>query len=719
MLQRETLCIRNGIICQKSVNGMYNTILIYIVLFLLCIGTPSAICQSQETGTVHGQVTDRKNNPLPNYTISTVSPTDNITYAATTNSGGQFTLEDLHAGSWDIKVRYNSTRLTQRTVIVTAESKHRIDFVIDGKASISGFLLDSNNKHPISIANSIKVVLLTNDGEPSDQIYKGKVSNGYFQVENLLPGHYKVIDAFDGFVFSMQDSPVIRLYADNHDGGVEIYLKPGASIHGRIVDAKNGQPISNVFVSVASEKSNSIYTDGEFLHDTETDINGEFQITTPNDSDIYYAFTVIASHPQYQTQRWQWEMSPNKENYALGKLTLNAFLSLQGTVYGTNFRNNVENLAVQLKMHTKSGDFFRAAAQPEHTVYTDAHGRFLFSELHPITYSLKVTQHDVVIGFLESVNPQSSKPLKIRLPKLQTLRGTVVDTQQQPITAVDLYAAHRTENPYAHDTLLSKKQTDTNGNFTMQLFNTKTQRLSVEVSKKGYLTRIYPEVTIEKDPLIITLHKGYAIKGQVILPKKIASDGYYEVKVFNHNTKMVPTLNPLALNKPLISKRFPVTEQTFLIDGLFEELYSVYIMGDGIAATATDVKASTNGEEVFIVAEKPTVGIKGQLLWTDTGQLIKNAVVSRSWYPWELSRYDMSLTLDRFETQTDAEGKFSFSNLTQARYELYIRVIQSKFDRDLETFQRVEIQKRVKIPYCTGHIQRIYIGKSDGVAFAE
>ncbi len=698
---------------------MYNTILFYTVLILLCIGTPSAICQSQELVSIYGQITDKQNNPLSNYTISTISPKNNITYATTTNSGGQFTLRNLHVGTWEVKVLYDSTLLTQREVIVAEKSKLRTDFVIEGKASISGFLLDSTNKQPIPITSSIKVVLLTVDGEPSDQIYNGEVSNGYFQIENLLPGRYKFIDGFDGFVFSKLDSPMVRVYAANHVGGVEIYLKTGASIQGRIVDSKNGQPVSNVFVSVASEKSDSIYPDGQFLHETETDINGAFQITTPNESDIYYAFTIIASHPRYQTQRWQWEMTPSKKDYALGDLTLNPFLALQGTVYPTNSKNNVEELVVQLKMHNKSADFFRAAAQPEHTVYTDTHGRFLFSELHPITYSLTVTQNDVIIGFLESVDPQSSIPVRIRIPKLKTLRGTVVDTQQQPIVGVHLYAAHRTDNSYAHDILLSQTQTDTNGNFTMQLYKTKSQRLSVEVSKKGYLARVYPNVTIEKDPLIITLHKGYAIKGQVILPKDIPSDGYYEVKVFNHNTKMMPTLNPLALNKPLMSKRFPVTEQTFLIDGLFEEQYTVYLIGDGVAATATDVKASENGGEVFIVADKLTVGIKGQLLWTDTGEPVQNAVVSRSWYPWELSRYDMSLTLDRFETETDTQGMFSFTNLTQARYELNIRAVQSKFDKDLKTYQRFYIQKQVPIPYCSDNIHRIYIGKSDGTQFIQ
>jgi hypothetical protein len=261
-------------------------------------------------------------------------------------------------------------------------------------------------------------------------------------------------------------------------------------------------------------------------------------------------------------------------------------------------------------------------------------------------------------------------------------------------------------------------KTDANGTFQMQLIDTKPHLLSVEVSKKGYLSRVYPKVEIGKDPLIVPLQKGYAIKGRVILPRNVPSDGYYEVKVFPENTSMEPTLNPLTLNRPLLSKRFPITETAFMLDGLFEEKYTFYVAGDGIAATGINVKASANGEEAFIIADRPVVGIKGQVLWADIGEPVRNAVISRSWYPWELSQYDMSLTLDRFKTETDAQGKFAFSNLTQERYQLHIRAVQSVYEKETKTYQRVHIQKQVTIPFCTDNVYRIYLGKMDGTPFA-
>ena len=704
---------------NRIINRVYNTIITSVTLFLLYFGGSIGICQSQQVGTIQGLVTDKQNHPLNGYTISAVSQTDNITYSAKTNSGGQFSLTNLPAGTWEVKVRHLSTLLAQREVTITKESAVNANFTIEGTGIISGFLLDSDNKLPLPITGEVQIGLLTHDDEWIKKKYRGEVSNGYFEIKNLLSGRYVIVDAFDGYVFAISDSPVVSVYPGGHVGGVEVLLKPGASLDGRFVDVENGLPISGVFISVASEKSESIYPDGAFIHETESDTNGEFRLTTPNDSRVYYAFTVIASHPRYQTHRWRWDMSPDKNVYELGDLSLKPFLSLQGKVFTSNPHYTVNGLKVQLRMHNKSADFFRAGAQPEHIVQTDAGGNFVFSELHPIEYSLTISRDDVIIAFLELVNPQSKKHLKIRLPKLKTLHGKVVDMQQRPIAEANLYAARQSENRDGHGAILTMTQTDINGAFRMQLLETVPHLLSVEVSKKGYLSRVYPNVKIGKDPLIVLLQKGYAIKGRVILPQNVPSGKYYEVKVFPENTSMEPTLNPLMLNRPLMSKQFPVTETTFVLDGLFEEKYKLYITGDGIAATEIDAEASANGEEVFIVADRPTSEIRGQVLWADTGEPVQNGLVSRSWYPWELSQYDMSLTLDRFETETDAQGRFSFSNLTQERYQLSIRAVISVFEKETGIYQRVHIQKEVAIPVCNDNTHRIHLGKADGTSFAK
>ena len=177
-------------------------------------------------------------------------------------------------------------------------------------------------------------------------------------------------------------------------------------------------------------------------------------------------------------------------------------------------------------------------------------------------------------------------------------------------------------------------------------------------------------------------------------------------------------LNPLALYKPILSRHFPVTVSAFVVDGLFAEKYMLYIVGDGISATRIDVDASTHFEEVLVVADQSTTTLQGQVLWADTSEPVRNAIVSRSWYPWELHTYDMSMTLDRFEVETDAEGKFKFSNLTEAHYQLHIRAVHAVFEAATERYQRTLIHKQVEIPVA-GTTYRIYLGRRDGAPFAK
>ena len=271
---------------------MYNTILTYTSLFLLCIATPYGICQTQNVGTIQGQVTDKQNNPLSGYTISAVSQTDNITYAAKSNSGGQFTLTNLPDGTWDVQVRHFSALLSQREITVTSETEIKADFVIEGTGTVSGFLLDAVSKLPLSITGKVQIALLTHNKERIESTYQGEVSNGYFKVKNLLSGRYRPIDAFDGYVFAKSDSSTVTVYPDSNIGGIEVFLKPGASLSGHFIDAENEQPISGVTVRAASEVKDTVYPDRTFAHQTETDARGEFHLTIPNDSDTYYGFTV-------------------------------------------------------------------------------------------------------------------------------------------------------------------------------------------------------------------------------------------------------------------------------------------------------------------------------------------------------------------------------------------------------------------------------------------
>lgn len=482
-----------------------------------------------------------------------------------------------------------------------------------------------------------------------------------------------------------------------------------ASLHGRLIDAEDGQPIPDVLVRAAPEKIESVYPDQDFAHATVTDPEGTFSLTIPNEPQTYYAFSLMVLHPQYQAKRLRQEMSPAKNHYDLGEISLKRTLSLQGNISGSK---DVQGLVVNLKMHNKSADFFRAAAPIEHAAKTDITGNFNFSDLYPIEYTLTISQNGAIIAYVDAINPQVQTRTSIHLPKLKTLYGTIVDTQELPIAEARIYATRHRETPHGHTTLLTSTQTNNTGNFQMQVLETESQYLSLEVSKKGYFSRVYKNVEIRKEPLIVPLEKGLIIKGHVMLPRDMSSDAHYTVKVFPADAQMEPSLNPLVLHKPLLSRHFPATAPTFIVDGLFSGTYTLYIGGEGISATAINAEVTANSEEVFIIADHPGNTLQGQILWADTSGPVRNAVVSRSWYPWELNPSDMSMTLDRFEAETDINGNFKFDNLTENRYQLHIRAVHAVFDNATERYQRNLIHKRIEIP-VPGTAYRIYLGKQD------
>ena len=112
---------------------------------------------------------------------------------------------------------------------------------------------------------------------------------------------------------------------------------------------------------------------------------------------------------------------------------------------------------------------------------------------------MTISRNNVIIAYVESINPQKQAEVSIRLPKLETLRGTVVDEQAHPIAGAQIYATRHTETPSGHSAILAAAQTDDAGNFQMQVLATEPGLLSLEVSKSGYFSRIYENVDIEKN----------------------------------------------------------------------------------------------------------------------------------------------------------------------------------------------------------------------------
>jgi hypothetical protein len=723
---------QEGYLCQEMKAICINisiTPVLLLIFLNIAYATSGNFQTSDNSGqfnTVRGLVTDEQDYPLSEYVVEAISLSDEVSFNTKTNHNGQFSLVNLRFGTWLLRVSYYSTLLTQREIMVSsATTASAVDFVIEGTGNISGLLLDSKSQLPLPIDGEVNLGLRTREGKQVQKLFRGQVSSGCFEVKNLLPGQYIVIDAFKKYVFDMPASPVMMIYPGSHIGGVEIFLKPGATIRGRFIDEENRQPISDLVVRAASEKIQTIYPDRRFNHEAQTNAAGEFWLTTPNDPQQYSAFLIVTIDSRYQSKRFRWDFAPGKNEYDLGEIVMQRVLSLTGKV-AKSTSDTVECLVVKLKMHNKSSSVFHASAATEARVETDSQGDFFFEGLYPIEYSLTVAQGNRTVAVVESVNPQKQDNVFVRLKKYHTLRGTVVNSQQQPLADVRIQATRRRQNPQGHETPLSTSKTDGNGHFQMQVLETDPKLLSVVVRKSGYFSRVYRNMSITSQPLLVSLEKGSAFKGRVLLPPNAPSDGHYAVKLFPANLPISPVMNPRMLQKPLLSEWFPVTQAAFLIDGIPEGKYTLYVVGEGIAATGVEVEAASNGtlgndfcvvpEEIIVLADRPTVALQGSVLWADTGKPVIKALVSRSWYPWELNTFDFSMTLDRFETETDNQGRFTFPNLTQGRYLIRINYVDAVFERTSETYKRTLIHQEFEIPVCN-ESYRFYLGRRDGTSF--
>ncbi len=682
-----------------------------LLLVILAAKVPG---NGSQFSVIRGQVADTQGNPLAGYVIEAISPPDEVTYAAKTGVSGKFAFSNLHEGVWSLRVKCYSTTIEQREIALSKGMESEVDFTIEGAGSVSGFLLDSVSRAPLPIDGDVYFALLTKEKEV-ERFFHGRASGGGFEVKNLLPGRYVLIDAFRGYVLDMPEEPVVTVYPNGSVGGIEVLLKRGAAIHGRLVDEANAQPISDLEVKVASEVIHSVRPDTSDYHSAQTGEDGKFWVTTPNDPDAYYVFTVMLVDSRYQGKIFRQNLQPGQSEYDLGDIPMRRVLSLTGKVSDPT-GGSVEGLQIKLMMHNKPGDFFRAAARTEMEVSTDRVGNFVFEELYPIEYTLMVSRNNITVAFWESVNPQKQPYVNIRLKKTQTLRGRVVGVNQQPLADAQIRAMFLPRLQGGHGARLATAQTDAKGLFQLQVLKTEPALLSVDVSRSGYFSRAYQNVHITKEELVVPLEKGVALKGRVLIPLDIPSNGYYAVKLFPANLQIDPVINPFLLRKPLLSKWFQVSETTFTFDGLPEDKYTLYLVGDGIAASGVEVDVTANGGEVTVLADHPTVTLQGRVLWAETGQPVVKALVSRSWYPWELEIYDISMTLDRFETETDEQGNFAFSNLTQGRYLLHIRYADAAFEKASGSYKKTIIHKQVEIPAC-GQSYILYWGRRDGISF--
>lgn len=171
---------------------------------------------------------------------------------------------------------------------------------------------------------------------------------------------------------------------------------------------------------------------------------------------------------------------------------------------------------------------------------------------------------------------------------------------------------------------------------------------------------------------MVVLHSGETIQGYVFAPPDIPLEDGYSVKLFPMDVPMESSLDPYTLFRPIVSQWFKEAPTQFQLQELTREKYTLYVVGKGFAAVGTSADLSSGETQVTLFIAQPSVQFRGRVLWADTQEPVVEALVRRSWYPWELEIYDLSLSMERFEATTNSQGEFEFDYVTPGTYDVAI-----------------------------------------------
>ncbi|GMK42639.1 hypothetical protein PCCS19_56990 [Paenibacillus sp. CCS19] len=198
-------------------------------------------------GSVSGTVTDSSGNPIAGaiLTISlNVSGGGLITTRYVSQTDGSYLIENLFPAPYLITVAANTFQSTFQSVTVASEQRAVANFVLQSNpGTLSGTVVD-NNGIPVAGA-AVLIKTSTGNGVTIATIFSDP--NGHFQTSSLAPGNYTLLSSAPDFQTA---SATVTVRSDEVTPITLVLLPDPGSIQGSVVDARTGQPIFGVLVSV-------------------------------------------------------------------------------------------------------------------------------------------------------------------------------------------------------------------------------------------------------------------------------------------------------------------------------------------------------------------------------------------------------------------------------------------------------------------------------------
>ncbi|MEI2325688.1 carboxypeptidase regulatory-like domain-containing protein [Priestia megaterium] len=361
-------------------------------------------------GYIVGQVVNTiTGDPIGGATISVVNQNNIQLKTVLTDSQGNYTIEGLPPGSYNLVVSATDFQSNVTGAIVLANSTTTANIALSlSPGAIIGNISPNQSNTVVELYTTNNIFIQSTVAD----------NNGNYQFLNLAPGNYIVKAQSPNFITQSTGAVV----SPNVSTTVNLTLPPNpASIEGVVLDA-NERPISNAIVQVLDANDTIIGTAG-------TDSNGNYSIgNLPPGS-----FTTVVTAPSFGTQIGGVTLQPGDFLSGVNFSLVPNPGGISGLITNETNGEPLTDAAVIIRQTIGSSTAIA-------TVTTDSSGNFLVQGLAPGSYTVTASSPGFgteTIGAV--VASDSTSTANIALNELSgSIRGQFTDPQGNPINGQNL-----------------------------------------------------------------------------------------------------------------------------------------------------------------------------------------------------------------------------------------------------------------------------------------
>ncbi|MBM7553900.1 carboxypeptidase regulatory-like domain-containing protein [Thalassobacillus pellis] len=523
----------------------------------------------ENPATLSGTVTDFLTGaPLTGVIIEVrLGGTDILVRRTLTDENGNYLLEGLPSGTFDVVAQLTDYSIFVSTVVLSPTETEILDIVLTpSPATIQGTVVDAVTGNPIS--GALVTVVIPNTDIIVATIITG--SDGTYTIGNLPNGNFDV-------VFSAQDFgnvviPVIL--SPNETETINVSLTPDtATLLGVVSDRETEEPIEDALVRVFD-------LSGTFITSSLTDSTGQYIFTNLAPG----TYTLIASAEGYGNEVGAVTLTVDEVEF-LDFALLQQSASLSGTVRDASNGQPISTVLVQV---------FRIGTDiPVASVLSDENGAYDITGLEPreyrVVYSKENYSREVFRILLENGEDRTLDVLLER--NAASIRGQVVDSQSgTPITRANVTLVIR-----GSGIIVAAVETDPNGNYLLQ--SLPPGNYDLIFSREGYVTETR-QVTLSKneDLLInVALEPNPAtITGNVSSAETMAPIENALIQIF-------------SANGTFLGETLTNSEGNYQITGLPSGTFILIVRASGHQASFRTITLSSGeiAEENFLLQGNP------------------------------------------------------------------------------------------------------------------